>query len=103
MLDDILEGLLEAWLAGKGTSKRTQLVFRVLFGLLGVGLSAVGFYHMIDYDAGLHFRAAAAAVFVFMGCFSLFNVTLLLPWKWPGRGFVLSFVLVFVARIALGP
>ena len=33
----------------------------------------------------------------------LFNVALHRPWRWPGLGFVLSFVALFAARILFGP
>lgn len=103
MLDDLFEGLLDAWVSGDGTSKRTEVVIRVLFGLLGVTLSLAGLYHMMGYDAGLHFRFAAAALFFFLACFCAFNITLLLKWKWPGRFFVLNFIGLFLARVLFGP
>lgn len=103
MLEEILEGLLEGWISSRGTSKRLGLVFRVFFGLLGLGLSVAGIYHMMRYDAGLHFRLAAAASLFFLACFCVFNVTLLSKWRWPGRFFVLSFVVLFMVRILFGP
>lgn len=103
MLEDLFEGLLDGWISSKGTSKRTEVVFRVFFGLLGVVLSVAGLYHMMSYEAGWHFRLAAAALFLFLACFCAFNVALLLKWRWPGRCFVLSFVALFLARILFGP
>jgi hypothetical protein len=32
----------------------------------------------------------------------LFNVGMARPWRWPGICFVVSFVLMFVTRIAFG-
>ena len=103
MLDDLLEEFLDAWLTSRGTSKRTQLVARVFFGLLGVALSVAGIHQMTSYDAALHFRVAAMALLASLAFFCAFNVTLLLPWRWPGRLFVVSFVALFVVRIVLGP
>jgi hypothetical protein len=43
------------------------------------------------------------ALFVFLACFSLFNIALKRSWRWPGAGFVLSFVALFATRILCGP
>ena len=103
MLDDLFEGLLDALFSGKNASKSTEVVIRMLFGVMGVALSVAGIYHMMGYDAGWHFRLAAAAMFFFLACFCAFNITLLLKWRWPGRFFILSFVGLFVVRILFGP
>ena len=103
MLDDLFEGLLDALFSGKNASKRTEVFVRVLFGLMGVALSVAGIYHMVGYDAGWHFRLAAAANLFFLACFCAFNITLLLKWRWPGRYFVMSFVALFLVRILFGP
>jgi hypothetical protein len=42
------------------------------------------------------------ALFLFMACFWLFNAGLGRRWKWPAIGFALSFILMFVMRIAFG-
>jgi hypothetical protein len=76
---------------------------RVLFGLVGTALSAVGAWHTLDYDASLHFRVVAVALFVFMGAFFLVNVTLLRKASWPWKGLLAAFVMLFVVRIVLGP
>ena len=84
-------------------SKRAQSVMRVLFGLVGTALSAVGAWHTLDYDASLHFRLAGVALFVFLGAFFLVNVTLARKSTWPLKGFAAAFVMLFVVRILLGP
>jgi len=98
-LDDLLEGI--GFDIGGG--KRTQAVVRVFFGLLGTGLGVAGAWHMTGYDASLHFRLVAAALFVFMAAFFLLRVTLLRRASWPWKGFVAAFVLLFVVRIVFGP
>ena len=103
MIEELFEGLIDAWISGKGTSKRTEVVMRVFFGLMGVALSLAGLYHIVGYDAGWHFRLAAAAMLFFLACFCAFNITLLLKWQWPGRYFVVSFIGLFVVRILFGP
>lgn len=105
MLGDVLGELAESIEFGPG-SKRGQTVMRVLFGLLGLFLSAVGGFQMLVVGidgAGLHFNFAATLLFVSLGAFCLFNVTLLRTWRWPGRAFLLSFLFLFVVRIVLGP
>lgn len=97
-LDDLLEG---TEIGPKGGPK-TQAFFRILFGAVGTFLAIAGAHHMFWYDAGLPFRLAAMAVFVFMGCFCAFNVALYRKWRWPGRLFVVSFVGIFVVRIVFG-
>jgi hypothetical protein len=103
VIEELFEGLIDSWISGKGTSKRTEVVMRVFFGLLGVALCLAGLYHMMVYDAGWHFRLAAAAMLFFLACFCAFNITLLLKWRWPGRYFVFSFIGLFVVRILFGP
>jgi hypothetical protein len=98
-LDDLLDGIGPEI----GKSKRAHWVVRVLFGLLGVALSAAGAWHMVGYDASLHFRLAAVALFVFVGAFFLVNVTLARRASWPWKGLLAAFVLLFVVRIVLGP
>lgn len=84
-------------------SKRAQALIRVLFGLLGLVLSAAGAWHMRSYDASLHFRIAGAILFFFLGAFFLVNVILTSKASWSWKGFILSFVLLFVVRIVFGP
>jgi hypothetical protein len=98
-LDDLLDGFGPS----PFKSKRAQAVLRVFFGLLGTALAGAGGWHMLGYEASLHFRLAAVALFFFMGAFFLVNVTLLRKASWPWKGFVAAFVLLFVVRIVLGP
>ncbi len=98
-LDDLFDGIG----FDISRSKRAQWLIRVLFGLLGTALSAAGAWHMRDYDASLHFRLAAVALFVFLGAFFLVNVTLLRKASWPWKGLVAAFVMLFVVRIVFGP
>jgi hypothetical protein len=81
VIEELLGRLVDSWISGKSTSKRTEVVLRVFLGLLGVALSLAGVYHMLGYDAGWHFRLAAAAMLFFSACFCTFNVALLLPWR----------------------
>jgi hypothetical protein len=98
-LDDLLDGIG----LGIGGGKRAQAVVRILFGLLGTVLGVVGAGHMMGYEASLHFRAVAAALFVFMAAFFFLNVMLLRRVSWLWKGFVAAFVMLFVVRIVLGP
>jgi hypothetical protein len=47
-------------------------------------------------------RLSMVGVFVFFGCFWLFNVAFARKWRWPGWLFALSFVMLFVTRILFG-
>jgi hypothetical protein len=84
-------------------SNRPQRVIRVLFGLLGLVLSAAGAWQMRGYDAGLHFRIAAVILFFFLGAFFLVNVILARNASWSWKGLFLTFALLFVVRILFGP
>jgi hypothetical protein len=106
VIDDILGSILGGLLGERlGRSRRAQLLLRLFWGLLGASLGAAGavYVGMGGTGGGIHLRACAVALFVFLAAFSLFNVALARAWRWPGRLFVLSLVLLFVARIAFGP
>jgi hypothetical protein len=107
VIDDILAGLFGEVVFGRlSRSRRARLLLRLFFGILGTALGVAGAVHvgLADrYGAGVALRACGAALFVFLSAFFLFNVALGRPWRWPGRLFVLSLVLLFVARIAFGP
>jgi len=106
MIDDLLGELFgEAVFGGLGRSRRAQLLFRVFFGLLGAGLGfggAVYFSSRGLETTNLAMHASMIAVFVFLGAFFLFNVALGRRWRWPGIGFVASFVALFATRILFG-
>jgi hypothetical protein len=106
MIDDILAGLFGEVVFGRlSRSRRAQLLFRLFFGVLGTVLGVLGAAHVgLDdrYGAGTALRATAAAMFLFLAAFFLFNVALGRAWRWPGRMFVLSLVGLFVVRIGFG-
>jgi hypothetical protein len=97
-LDDLFDGFE----IGGRWSNRARRALRLFFGLLGTGLSGAGIWHTLQYGAALHFRLAAALLFVFLGAFFLFNVALGRGWSWPWKGFVAAFVLLFLVRILFG-
>jgi hypothetical protein len=107
MIDEILGEIFgEAALHSLTRSRRVQLIARVFFGLLGAALGATGAVYVAvrpDAPANAAMHASMIASFVFLSCFSLFNVALARTWRWPGRLFVAAFVLIFVTRIVLGP
>ena len=106
MIDDLLVHLFGEAVFGKlGHSRRAQLLFRVFFGLLGAGLGVAGAVHFArleGYTSNVALWASIVASFVFLASFSLFNVALGRKWRWPGLGFVASFVAVFASRILFG-
>ena len=106
MIDDLLSELFgEVALRRAGRSRRAQLLARLFFGLLGAGLCAFGAVHFIvreDFTDNTAMRASMVAVFVFLACFSLFNVALARTWRWPLRLFIVSFVALFVTRLLFG-
>ena len=106
MLDDMLGELLgEAAFGRLSRSRRAQLLFRLFFGLLGAGLGLIGVIHFVRTPPATSNTAmymSMIAMFVSLSCFSLFNIGMARPWKWPGIWFVLSFVSLFVTRIAFG-
>lgn len=107
MLDELLVHIVgEAVFGRLNRSERARLVARVAFGLLGAALGAAGAVHFATRgepitNAGMF--ASVVLLFLCMSAFFLFNVALHRPWRWPGVGFVLSFVSLFATRIALGP
>ena len=108
MIDDLLVGLFgEAVFGRLGRSRRARLLWRIFFGLLGAGLGIAGAVHFgagagTDVVTNAPLQASMVALFVFLAAFFLFNVGLGRRWKWPGIGFVLSFVGLFATRILFG-
>lgn len=107
MIDEILVGLFgEAVFGRLGHSRRAQLLFRVFFGLVGAGLGVAGailFARDQRFAAIRPMQISMIATFAALAAFSLFNVALGRKWRWPGGLFVVSFVAIFVTRIAFGP
>ena len=96
----------EVLLGRLAPSRRAKLLGRLFFGLLGMALGVAGAVHMSRRFGDLQnpaMRTSMVAVFVFLACFSLFNVALGRAWRWPGVLFVASFVSLFITRIAFGP
>lgn len=106
MLDDWLGELFGEALFGRLTpSRRTQLLVRLCFGLLGAGLGIAGAVHFArrpDLTSNTPMWGSMIAMFVFLAAFSLFNVGLGRAWRWPGRFFLVSLVALFVTRLAFG-
>ncbi|MCI0414062.1 hypothetical protein L0222_14845 [bacterium] len=108
MIDEILRGLFGEMVFGRlSNSKRIQLIARLFFGLLGSVLAIIGIYHFLSGSVmpskNLAMRASVLALFLFLGCFSLFNVALGRKWSWPGKFFFASLAALFVTRILFGP
>lgn len=106
MIDDLLGALFEgATVENLSNSRRVQLLFRILFGLIGGGLGAVGAVHFgfnTELTENVAMRVCFAALFVFLGCFSLFNIALGRPWRWPGKLFLASLAAIFITRFLWG-
>ena len=102
MFDDLFE---DSEFAIKGP-KRGQTVVRVAVGLLGLGLAVAGVLHVLlaaKYaNVGLPFRLAGANLFAFLGLFCGLNIALHKPWRWPGRGFLMSLVVLVLVRVVFG-
>lgn len=92
-------------LGGRGRPRpRLQAALRIGFGLLGLGLSLVGIGHLLGPQSPLPVLAwqlAGALLFLALGCFCLFNVVLLRPWRWPGRLTLLALPLLFLVRLLI--
>jgi hypothetical protein len=85
-------------------SRKAQVVVRVFFGLLGTGLGLAGAYHFLARvpPSNRLMHASMVAVFLFMAALFFFNVACKRPWRWPIVGVAVSFVAMFVTRIAFG-
>ena len=107
MIGDLLAELIgEAAFGRLGRSQRAQVVFRVVFGLLGFALGVLGaihFWRRPEPITNAPMYASMLALFVTFACFWLFTVAMKRSWRWPGLGFIVSFVALFVTRIFFGP
>lgn len=74
MIDEILGKIFGEEVLGKlGDSKRSQLVFRIFFGLLGTALGSAGAVHFMlvsDFTSNTAMRISMVALFVFLACFA---------------------------------
>jgi hypothetical protein len=107
MVDDILLSIFgEALFERVGRWRWVALIVRLLAGLLGTGLCLVGAYRLgfeSAYSQNLILRGAIVLLFGSFGSLWLFNVCLLHKWRWPLQWCVVSFALMFLARLLLGP
>jgi hypothetical protein len=107
VIDEALVQIFGQALFGRlGSSARSRLLARLLFGTLGASLGIVGAFVIAERTASspnLALRASIVGLFGFLSAFCLFNVALARTWRWPGALFVASLVATFVARIAFGP
>ena len=105
MVDEILAEIFGRALFGRlGESRRTQLLARVFFGLLGTLLCTVGAVHFVRAVAPRYtaMSMCMVAMFAFLAAFCLFNIALLRRWRWPGLAFVFALVALFATRFAFG-
>ena len=105
MIGDLLAHVLgEAAFGRLSGSPRARLVARLFFGCLGAALSVVGLVYLARQPrtANMPMHLSMLAMFACFGAFWLCNVGLGRRWKWPAAGFVVSFVLMFITRIAFG-
>ena len=102
MLEDLIESID---IGNRSDSGRSQAIIRILIGLMGTMLAAIGAIKaLMDgfNGAGLAFRMAGGTMFILLGCFCLFNIALHRTWRWPGRGFWISLAGLFLVRILFG-
>lgn len=107
MIDEMLGQLFGEALFGKLTNtRRTQLLLRLFFGLLGATLGTIGAIHFAlktGFTSNAALRVSIILVFLSLAAFSLFNIALGRKWRFPAILFVLSFVAVFATRFLFGP
>lgn len=106
MFEDLVAGLVgEAVFGRLRATRRSQLIARLFFGLLGTGLGTAGAIYVPSTirTSNAAMLASMTTLFVSLACFCLFNVTLVRPWRWPALCFVASLALMFVTRIVGGP
>jgi len=86
-------------------TRRAQLIARLFFGILGCVLAVIGCYHFLTstVTSNVAVQSSIVALFLFLGCFSLFNIALGRKWGWPGKLFLLSLAAMFITRILFGP
>jgi hypothetical protein len=106
MLDDLLGHMVGEVAFGRlGRSRRAQLLCRLFFGLLGAALGMTGAFYFLRNPPDTTNAAMVAsmiAVFLSLSAFSLFNIGMARPWRWPGLCFVASFVSMILSRLVFG-
>ena len=106
MLDDLIGQIVgEAAFGRLNPSRRTQLLVRLFFGLLGASLCIVGALHVLLYPrtSNALLTSMMTLLFAALAAFFLCNVAMARRWKWPGLACIAAFVSMFVVRIATGP
>jgi hypothetical protein len=105
-LDDLFGQLFSDGLAeGLTSSRRVQLVARMLLGLVGAGLGLAGCVVFLTSPAiggTPPMRLAMAATFFFLATASTCNLMLGRRWRWPFAGIGISVIALFVSRIVFG-
>lgn len=103
MISEILFELFgEAAFGRLSRSRKAQVVCRVFFGLLGMGLSLAAAYHFIARAPAPSLRlmhASIVSLFLFIAAMSLFNIACRRPWRWPTVGAAVSFVVLLASSI----
>jgi hypothetical protein len=102
-LDDLLGTLFEDADLGTSRSRRTTLVARMAFGLIGATLCLAGAYVFLtraDPGGTPVLRVCMAAVFASIAAFCLFNVMLGRSWKWPWLSVAACVIALFATRLA---
>lgn len=106
MIDELLVQLFgEAVFGRYSPSRRTQLLVRLAFGLLGAALGIAGAAWMLLRPDGASppMRFALALLFISVGTFWLLHLGLARTWRWPGILVAASLVALIAARFILGP
>jgi uncharacterized BrkB/YihY/UPF0761 family membrane protein len=83
-------------------SRKAQVVCRVFFGLLGMGLGLAGAYHFLARAPAPSLRlmhASIISMFLFIAALSLFNIACKRAWRWPTLGAAASFIVLLAASI----
>ena len=106
MIDELLAQLFGEAVFGRYTpSRRTRLLVRLAFGLLGAALGITGAAWMVLRPDGASppMRLALALLLLSIGTFWLLNVGLARTWRWPGILVAASLVALIAARFIFGP
>ena len=104
MLDDLIQGVIEGWVASRDASPRTKWILRVAFGLLGAGLSLAGMIVMGQRwaDANPGMLLGVLGMFGAIAWFCLGTIILGRSPKPAGWALGGSFALLFLSRAIFG-